>query len=1020
MKDSFSSIPNKKVFLLVFGLLLLVSLLVPLYSAQAEWWNPISWGDELKDALTGIIVTVVTFIPAFIFFIVAGLANWAIGTVTTIGVIPGAAGTPSFVQVGWEISRNIINGLFVIILVFIGLATILRLQTYQLQKTLPSLIIIALLVNFSAVLVGFIVDISNIITNVFLSATGSMQLQTFDTIFSYGKDAINNLSFVEKIAYAVVLAMFFLVSTLVFFVLFLLFFARIIILWLLVVLAPLAFGAYILPATKKYWTQWFSQLVQWSIIGIPIGFFLYLSNTILNLGGGVITASPGLTGDVGFLGGFISSILSPIVGIAVLLFGIALSMQMAPAAAQGIIDRGKKAGIGLGLWAGSNTWREVGGKLEKLGAGIRQKGQTMEANAQEKMQTAGLGLRAKAWAGISRFAVAKPTRTLGSLLEIGTGDVNKRVSEKIRRVMGEGEKAAQGKSYQEASTLMQRELAKPGLRDWDRVAGYVNGIIKNGDSEDLMKDIESGRFSMDKMTTIYKNSKMGGSPFRRPIEKALLKYALDNETTGAANPLGVSKEHQKELLEQKMTGVDIKDIIAPQNLDLVDPANAPQATRIITQLILKSGGKEVLTQLFQNGSLEQRQKIQELLEGIGAETLIAKGRRDIVIYMQSTPAGGLGLRALAGAESMEKIKDMELKMTPGYSPELEAKTQEELEEQEARATQQLETLQKQRKTLERQYDAARNESAREQIRIKGRKTDSDIKEFKDRIQTIREDLRLRQMPIEDLGREAETLHEQIRQINMQTVAQRDYVQRDRLDKKLLQVQGEIGRKTPARKPEWRQPQEDPLTTQRLYRMRLEGNIDKLKTRIEMRTRELNAATRDLEKLLQQAQDQTQAQGPSAVLNSAYKQQEDNLREKLRSIDTEIEVLREQQKDETGRLKQIIGVITRRDGGSRARFVGTPKGIQDTQQKTQERASRTATPKTPQNPYTQTRPEWLNAGLESMRAKTGARVGIPVIIPRRLEKYLLNKGVSNEEIGHMTPQQAWRRAEELSRIRQRDR
>src|SRR4030042_2009947 len=70
-----------------------------------------------------------------------------------------------------------------------------------------------------------------------------------------------------------------------FFVVFLLI-ARIIFLWILVILAPIAFISYIFPATKKLyligWDSWWEELVKWSIIGIPIGFFLYLSDWIMS------------------------------------------------------------------------------------------------------------------------------------------------------------------------------------------------------------------------------------------------------------------------------------------------------------------------------------------------------------------------------------------------------------------------------------------------------------------------------------------------------------------------------------------------------------------------------------------------------------------------------------------------------------------------------------------------------------------------------------------------------------------
>ena len=360
-------IANKAWFCLGFAVILLLAF-IPSF-AQAGVHN------SIRDALIELIVFLITVVPASIFFVVAGLTNWMIGIVTSIGIVPGAVGTPPFVELGWQFTRNLVNALFILILVFIGLATILRIQSYQLQRTLPSLLIIALLVNFSGVFVGLIVDMGNLISNFFLSAVGQFSFQTFGNILTTGQTAIKELDFWQSITYAFVMAIFYMVAALIFFVVFLLFFVRTVVLWTLTILAPLAFAAFVLPATKKYWSQWLGQLIQWSIIGIPIGFFLYLSNTVLqlpndlpgNLSGNLLGSDPVLTGVGASLGSLIASILSPIVGLALLAIGVTLSMQMAPAGAQGIIKFGTKAGVGIGKFAGRRAWKPVRDRLPEGG-----------------------------------------------------------------------------------------------------------------------------------------------------------------------------------------------------------------------------------------------------------------------------------------------------------------------------------------------------------------------------------------------------------------------------------------------------------------------------------------------------------------------------------------------------------------------------------------------------------------------------------------------------------------------------
>ncbi|HEA84495.1 MAG TPA: hypothetical protein ENI04_00750, partial [Candidatus Wildermuthbacteria bacterium] len=174
--------------ILFIGVLVLFMVFAPFNTVEADWWNPNTWGDSIVKGLTTIIITMLTFIPATIFFLISGLVTWILQTVLSIGIIPGATGTPEFVKVGWELSRDFINILFLLILVFIGLATTLRLETYQYKKTLPALIGVALLINFSGVFVGMIVDISNIITNFFLIAVGQFGGDTFSSIFTTGSN----------------------------------------------------------------------------------------------------------------------------------------------------------------------------------------------------------------------------------------------------------------------------------------------------------------------------------------------------------------------------------------------------------------------------------------------------------------------------------------------------------------------------------------------------------------------------------------------------------------------------------------------------------------------------------------------------------------------------------------------------------------------------------------------------------------------------------------------------------------
>ncbi len=207
---------------------------------------------------------------------------------------------------GWVFTRDLVNMLFIIILAWIGIATMLRLKEYQTGKVFMRLIIIALLVNFSPVLVGLVVDFSNIIANYFIQAIVSggqgssrnileaflnnVVAQASIEIWSAWGKAISGAvpifgaslgQVLTSLGMIVAYGIWFVIGALIFFMLTVLFFLRVIAFWILLILAPIAFIAFILPQTRKFWDMWWHNLLQWAFVGIVAAFFAYLSFSLL-------------------------------------------------------------------------------------------------------------------------------------------------------------------------------------------------------------------------------------------------------------------------------------------------------------------------------------------------------------------------------------------------------------------------------------------------------------------------------------------------------------------------------------------------------------------------------------------------------------------------------------------------------------------------------------------------------------------------------------------------------------------
>ena len=258
-----------------------------------------------------LVVGLISYLATFLLTIAITIAGWFMALTMDIPIIRDAAGNPSWAMaVGWTFTRNLVNMFFIVILAWIGIATILRLAEYQTGKIFFNLIIIALLVNFSPLLVGLVVDVSNLIASYFIQgvlapgnnpdnsalhsllgnpqnpgnfgivgAASSNMLQMLWATFTL-RGTVQDMVF--RLAIIVVYSVFFFIAALIFGLLAFLYLFRVIAFWILLILAPLAFVAYILPQTRRFWSFWWHQLIQWALVGITAAFFVFLAFTLLD------------------------------------------------------------------------------------------------------------------------------------------------------------------------------------------------------------------------------------------------------------------------------------------------------------------------------------------------------------------------------------------------------------------------------------------------------------------------------------------------------------------------------------------------------------------------------------------------------------------------------------------------------------------------------------------------------------------------------------------------------------------
>ncbi len=228
---------------------------------------------------------------------IARLLSWivsllisAVGVLLTllIAVLEFVFGFQEFnvsgVSMGWAIARDIANTFFLIILLMIAFATILRLENYSMKRNLPKLIIMAVLINYSKFICLLLIELSQAIMMPFVVqfvGNGSSFVDTLHLAeFSTWRGAENVSDW--TVFQALMLAFLFLIIS--FFVIIMMIgilMARIVAFWILMVLSPLAFLAYAVPGGTSYFSRWWSEFVKYLTVGPVLAFFTWLSFAVL-------------------------------------------------------------------------------------------------------------------------------------------------------------------------------------------------------------------------------------------------------------------------------------------------------------------------------------------------------------------------------------------------------------------------------------------------------------------------------------------------------------------------------------------------------------------------------------------------------------------------------------------------------------------------------------------------------------------------------------------------------------------
>lgn len=233
-------------------------------------------------ALDAILGTVAAFL-GLLASIAGGVFNSAVGQVLAVNSMPG------IVNIGWMVVRDICNMFFILALIVMALATILQIgEEYNYKRLLPKLVLAALLVNFSLIISVTIMNAVNFLASIFVvDGLGPKILAKLLAIANPVNDASNIFHNGWQAGFVLGLGkvLFMLVAAVVFIALAGMFVIRLVGLYVLIIFAPVAYVASILPATAKYGEEWWSHFIKY-LIWAPVALFmirlaiLFVSNPV--------------------------------------------------------------------------------------------------------------------------------------------------------------------------------------------------------------------------------------------------------------------------------------------------------------------------------------------------------------------------------------------------------------------------------------------------------------------------------------------------------------------------------------------------------------------------------------------------------------------------------------------------------------------------------------------------------------------------------------------------------------------
>lgn len=365
-------------------------------------------------------------------------------------------GQNQIVTIGWTILRDVANLGFVLVMIIVAVATIIRYEKFSAKALLPKLIAAAIIVNFSLTIAGAFIVFANSLTQVFLAGKlGNDPATAISVAFQpqalylppqnppppnpadQGSAASGfGTALLTGIAGLVFSMVFTLIAALVMFALALMLIIRYVFLSILLLTAPITWLFWVFPPLSDIFHTWWKKFMQWVFFLPAVAFFIYLALTSVQFFDGMnINTATAVGGTLGIV---FDQGIKMILLCGLMLGGLIVAQNMGIAGAAGAMKIATGARKSVTGWAKNKTT----GLAQRTG---------------RRMLTGGVDEKGKTT--LQRWGESKAGKIplIGAALT-GLAGASVRAKGNNKKDLDEAQKKTEGRSGEEASNILNRQI----------------------------------------------------------------------------------------------------------------------------------------------------------------------------------------------------------------------------------------------------------------------------------------------------------------------------------------------------------------------------------------------------------------------------------------------------------------------------------------------------------------------------------------------------------------------------------